>query len=277
MKNIRLIVLDLDGTVLTEAKEIHPRVREAVRRLLPHYRITFATGRSFPAARPYARELDIREPLIVLDGGLVKPPEGGPPLYRAPIPATLSRKILGQLLDQGVFFVANAEEGSFLSPQFAEHARELSRWGEAPHVGLPNPETPVYRIIVVAERPHLERLREHLASLPLRIALYPFRTGGNWYLDIRHPEATKGKALERLMAHLGLRREEVLAFGDYYNDLELFEVAGVRVAVANAVPPLKEQADFVTAGTNEEGGIAELLERLVAAKAAPTEAGQEPL
>ena len=264
MPNIRLIVLDLDGTVLTEEKRIHPRVKEAVGRLLPHYRITFATGRSFPAALPYAQELGIHDPLIVLDGGLVKPPEkAAAPLYRAPIPQELWEQILHRLLEQRVFFVANAEEGSFLNPQYAEYAETLGRWGEVPRAEVPAPHTPVYRIIVVAQRDRLEALRTAFSSLPLRVAVYPFRTGTDWYLDIRNPRATKGEALRRLMKHLGVRREEVLAFGDYYNDLELFEAAGVRVAVANAVPPLKAMADFVTTGTNEEGGIAEFLERLL--------------
>ena len=73
------------------------------------------------------------------------------------------------------------------------------------------------------------------------------------FLEFMNPEGTKGHALEHLAAHYGYQMSEVIAIGDSWNDREMLQKAGLGVAMENAVPALKEIADFITLSNNEEG------------------------
>jgi hypothetical protein len=83
-----------------------------------------------------------------------------------------------------------------------------------------------------------------------------------YFLEVMHVQANKAKALEVVARHYGIHRQEVMAIGDSYNDLEMIEWAGLGVAMGNAFEPVKEAADFVTT-SNEEEGVAEALRRFV--------------
>jgi len=81
-------------------------------------------------------------------------------------------------------------------------------------------------------------------------------------VDVTSPIATKGRALESCARGLGLAREQVMAIGDNYNDLEMLEFAGTPVVMGNAVDPLKTRG-FHQTGGQDEAGVAEAIHRLV--------------
>jgi hypothetical protein len=83
-----------------------------------------------------------------------------------------------------------------------------------------------------------------------------------YFLEVMHCEANKAKALEVIARHYGIERQEVMAIGDSYNDLEMIEWAGLGVAMGNAFKSIKDAADFVTA-SNDEEGVAEALRKFV--------------
>ena len=82
------------------------------------------------------------------------------------------------------------------------------------------------------------------------------------YLEVMHPEATKGRALAAVAEYFGVKQDEVMAVGDSYNDLEMIRWAGLGVAMANAPSVVRKEADYVTC-SNDENGVAEALERWV--------------
>jgi Cof subfamily protein (haloacid dehalogenase superfamily) len=83
-----------------------------------------------------------------------------------------------------------------------------------------------------------------------------------YFLEVMHCEANKAKALEVIALHYGIDRQEVMAVGDSYNDMEMIEWAGLGVAMGNAFEAVKDIADYVTA-SNEEEGVAEALRLFV--------------
>ena len=85
--------------------------------------------------------------------------------------------------------------------------------------------------------------------------------GQRTYLELLHPEVSKGAALRRIAHMLGVARDEVIAFGDSHNDLDMLAFAGVGVAMGNASAEVKALADLIT-DSNEDDGIATALERL---------------
>ena len=82
------------------------------------------------------------------------------------------------------------------------------------------------------------------------------------FLEITDRRATKGQALRRLAEREGIRRDEIIAFGDSCNDLDMLTYAGLGVAVANAMPAVRRAADLVTAA-NDADGVAEVIEKYV--------------
>ncbi|WP_072525073.1 HAD hydrolase family protein [Clostridium sp. Marseille-P3244] len=82
------------------------------------------------------------------------------------------------------------------------------------------------------------------------------------YAEVYSKEATKGNALAALAEHLGIRKEEIACIGDGENDLSMFRVSGLKIAMGNGVPELKEQADHVT-GTNRHKGAAEAIKKYI--------------
>ena len=118
---------------------------------------------------------------------------------------------------------------------------------------------PVEKINMFFAEPSLKgEIRQRLKEIPdiLITSSIPLN------LEINHPEATKGKGILRLAKHLGISREETMAFGDGENDLSMMKEAGIGVAMENGMKELKEKADYVT-GSNDEDGVAAAIDRFI--------------
>jgi Cof subfamily protein (haloacid dehalogenase superfamily) len=267
LKDIRLVVLDLDGTVLDAEFRPHPSVVRQLERLRGSVRFTLATGRGYRSASRYARELGIEDPIIVMDGGLVCSLDNCDPIHRAPIPETLRHPLLAFMREIAGFYVVYGEDQSYLPERFAGHKEAMTRWGFVPEIvseGVLG-DVEVFRFIAAGDRRILENLRNRVDSLNTRSIftyIFPSRSLPWHFMDIRSRQASKGYGLLKLMRHLGLKRKEVLCFGDFLNDIQLFNEAGVKVAMKNSVPELKEMADYVTRRSNQQGGAAEVLRML---------------
>jgi len=116
------------------------------------------------------------------------------------------------------------------------------------------------KITIIDEEEAMEEVEQHLKALyPHRLNLMLSRP---LFLEITHPQATKGRALKILADNLGVRREEILAFGDSFNDIDMLEYAGLGVAVENARPAVKKVADLISPPHHEDG-VAQILEQYV--------------
>jgi Cof subfamily protein (haloacid dehalogenase superfamily) len=104
---------------------------------------------------------------------------------------------------------------------------------------------------------HRNALMERLQDTPTRVTESEAE-----YLEFMDKAATKGSALERLAERLGIAREETAAVGDYLNDMEMLEWAGLSAAMGNGHPEAKRAAN-VTVSTNEEHGVAEFIDAYV--------------
>ena len=108
MSNIlKMIAMDLDGTLLDEEKNISQKDREAVREAIDRgYLVTLATGRMYRSALSYAQELGIKLPLVTYNGALVKDPSTGKTLAHWPLALETAKCIVGELLDQDIYVQA---------------------------------------------------------------------------------------------------------------------------------------------------------------------------
>lgn len=261
----KLLALDLDDTLLNNEFTISPRNRQAILEATRRgIIVTLATGRMFRSALTYARELELDVPLITYHGALVKKAYSGEEIYHRPVPLKEAREITGYLEERGCHLNLYVNDSLYVRED-----NELTRY----YVEIANVEfTSVGDLTVfLKEEPTkmtvINRDEEKLRSLwdtfkdryPEIISIALSRP---YFLEITHAQATKGQALKSLASSLGIEREEIMAVGDSYNDIDMIELAGMGVAVDNARREVKEAADFITS-SHQEDGVAEVVERFI--------------
>ncbi len=278
----RLVALDLDGTVLTNKKEISPRTREALRAARERGVITVvATGRAVHAALYFSREIG-GGPVICCNGAGILD-EHGTFLMRKPIPLPVLEPLLDLGREEGLLVECYTESGIVLdrpgrqiraymrwvrpSVSWSRAAlslfqlwrrnqiravRSLQRWIRRP--GIPA----VLKLMVIGEPPGLQRLAGRIQR---QLPQLEVTSSAPDNLEITAAGVSKGAALELLAAWLKVPRAAILAVGDSDNDLTMIRCAGTGVAMGNATDPIKAAADRVTA-TCDEDGVARIIEEL---------------
>lgn len=281
---IRLIALDVDGTLLTSAGEVSPAVRAAIRDAAAQgVHVTLATGRRLYAAREIAESLGLRLPLILHGGAVIQESATGAVLYEDAIPPAVLREAVAisrAHTYQPVLLESPAHGGRlYTGPEAAENraTREylITRDGltRTDHETLPT----LGNILSVAmfddELPPLLTLRDALvAALGERIGNLIDRpvtataSVKTFALDLFNAGCGKAKALDHLARQEGITLAETLVVGDYLNDLEMLAAVrdggGIAIAMGNAEPELKAVATAIV-GTNDADGVAEAIHRFI--------------
>ena len=268
MQRIKLVAVDLDDTLLRDDLTISEHTQEILRRVRESgVVVTISTGRMLPSARPYAEQLGFDVPIITYQGALVKSVFSGEVIYECPLNEDVARLVIQYGRKKGIHVNFYLEDKLYVErvTPVGEHYERLagvpftrvSDLEELLEAGLP------YKLLLIQEEQligqSLQELREILQKEGLDAHLTKSKPT---YLEVNHPKATKGTALEKLADWLGVSREEVMACGDSYNDLEMLEFAGCSVAVANAYPEVLSKAKYITSSNNEDG-VARALVKLV--------------
>jgi len=264
LHNIRLVALDLDGTLLDSSSVLVPGAKEAVRRVLEKgVGVTLATGRMFRSALPFARELGIDLPLIVYNGALIKDPESGEILWQKLLPLEVATSLVLKARAYNLAFNVYINDELLVEDvrseniTYSQQARvPLNRVDDMLRVLNTEP----LKFVAVHQGPELDLLEEEVRR-DLGDRVYITRSFPH-YLEIINPEASKAKGLALLAASRGISPAEVMVIGDSFNDVDMFRYAGLAVAMGNAPPDVRAHADYVT-GTNDEGGVAEALTRFI--------------
>jgi Cof subfamily protein (haloacid dehalogenase superfamily) len=281
---IRLIALDVDGTLLTSAGEVSPAVRMAIREAVARgIHVTLATGRRLYAARAYAAVLGFRLPLILHGGAVIQESSTGAVLYEDAIPPDVLREAVAISLAHGyqpVLLESPAHGGRLYTGPFEADNRAtreylIPREGvtRTDHATLPTLGNILSIAMLDDELPPLLALRDALVdALGDRISRLIDRpvtataSVKTFALDLFNAGCGKGKALAHLATQEGITLAETMVVGDYLNDLEMLTAVrdggGIAVAMGNAEPELKGVAT-ATVATNDNDGVAEAIHRFV--------------
>ena len=271
--DIRLIAVDLDGTLLNSQKELTPRTKEALTRAAEKgVHIVPATGRTFGGVPEIVRSLPFVRYGICINGGSVWDAQIDGAIHTAEIPyeraeeffdyveqfhtmydcyvdgwGKSDRKFFDHLLDyvdEDVVKIIKATRSPV--DDFRGYIRSLSH--DIQKIIL------FFRDLEVHDR-MIEKIRADLPDMAVTAAL-PCN------IELNNKDANKGAALRILCEHLGFGPEQAMAFGDGGNDQSMIETAGLGVVMANGVPELKAAADYITL-SNDEDGVAAAIEKFV--------------
>jgi Cof subfamily protein (haloacid dehalogenase superfamily) len=271
---IRLIAIDIDGTLL----DSHGRMPEANRAAIQAavdagIHVALVTGRSYPFARPVADPLPADVSLIVSNGAIERGMDGRTHARRL-LAADVARQVLAATRSfrdaAALIFDRDAERQVVFETMDWEQPNRKGYWlrnksmiDQCVPLELALTEDPIQVMFNggVADMRALSRaLAADGGAFTVSLTEYAHRDFS--LVDVTSPDATKGRALAWRAAQLGIRREEVMAVGDNFNDLEMLEFAGHPVVMGNAVPGLKERGWPITDG-HDEAGLASAINRFV--------------
>jgi hypothetical protein len=262
--SIKLVAIDLDDTLLDNSRAVSPRAKAAIAAAVARgVTVTVATGRMFPSALPYARQLELDVPLITYNGALVRCGLSGETLLHNPLDAATAGKVLALFRERGWHVQVYLDDVLYVRERNAAVRKyeEIAGIAAVP-VGdglwtLSGEPTKMLAMADPESIPGIDAAVRALCGGRIYTA-----ASKPYYLEITHPDATKGTALAFLAGRLGISRGEVMAIGDSVNDLDMIEYAGLGVAMGNASQQVKEAADAVVAA-NDADGVAAAIEEYV--------------
>ncbi|MGT2964939.1 Cof-type HAD-IIB family hydrolase [Streptococcus acidominimus] len=263
---IKLIALDLDGTLLTSDKQISAENKKALQAARAKgVHIVLTTGRPLKAIEPFLEELDLLGEgnySITFNGGLVQE-NTGRVLDKIGFGLEEARRIraVTQALDLPLALLVGGTVYTLPSEQKSLYA-VLSPLLEAVDISDADLQDITYNKAVTAiDATYLdERIPQIPQELHEQFEIFKSR---DILLEWSPKGVHKANGLTKLIQHLGIERSEVMACGDEENDLSMVEWAGLGVAMANASAKLKEVAEVVVPLTNDEHGVAWAIEQYI--------------
>jgi Cof subfamily protein (haloacid dehalogenase superfamily) len=269
--SIRLLAIDLDGTLVNHALEMNPRDVAAVKAAsAAGVTVVLATGRMFKSSMRYAQPLGLTGPIINYQGAVVREISSREIWYRCELAVDVQQRVLAfaeprdwhvnAYVDE-VVYTARARPEADLYARVAmvpyEVVGPLSNWVYQPAT----------KLVLVTLDPN---------DVPARMAELASWVGAagrvtrslDWFVEVVDPRVSKSAALSIVAKRLGIEQPDVCAIGDNLNDEDMISWAGFGVAMGNAPDALKSQAKYVTAPI-QEAGVAQVIERFVIGKEEP--------
>ncbi len=278
--NVRLIAIDIDGTLLDPQFQISEANLAALRRAhASGVEIVLVTGRRHMFAMPIAEVLGFDLWLISSNGAVTKSTRGDH-FFTDRLPATTARKLvrhMDEFRGNAVLTFDREDRGALVVERADELHGSISRWMEKnaayiQHVVplenalVTDPIQAMYCGSVDRMRQAQQRLQTAGMADQITVLKTEYVARDLTILDVLNAGCSKGHALERWARHRGIIRNQVMAIGDNYNDVEMLEFAGVPVIMGNACSELK-QFGWMETASNEHSGVAAAVEQVLDAKA----------
>lgn len=260
-RNIRLLAIDLDGTLLNDERLVTPGSAEAIMRARSSgVTVALASGRIFPSLRPFAEQLGLTGPFICANGAHILDFEGGEIAFKELDRAARSAVIdVAEAMDLHLNAYTRTELLLLRETEWSEMYRRRAR-AVVPRIAdrAELLDAEISKMMLVGAPTDIAKIRAQIE--PEMEALSVRLTESEpEYLEFLAPGAHKGAALEEISKRMGVARTETAAIGDYLNDVEMLSWAGFSAAVENAAEEAKCVSDVVVR-SNEEGGVVQFID-----------------
>lgn len=281
---IRLLVLDVDGTVSNSRHEIEDRTVAAVARVrAAGIAVLLATGRRYRDVLPVAARLGLTGEIVTASGALVKRNTDHATLFRAGFAPGVIDEVLERIMARGhepILYTDSYAEGfDFHCRRLPEKSHDGPPAGVAEYLAINHhlaridpdlhrrPPAGVFAGFTMGPRDAMLDLEAELHALcPGRLSLHVIRSPRyrDWMCEIAPTGVTKWSGVAAIAAAAGLHAERICAVGDDLNDLPMIRSAGLGIAMGNAAPEVLAVADRVVA-SHDDGGIVEVADLILAA------------
>lgn len=264
---IKLIVSDIDGTLVTSSNELSELTIQQIKRLQQkNIYFSLASQRVHSSIVPIAKKLNMNIPFISLNGSLIQDCEGNVILSKSTIDKKYVEKAI-RLANKYYVKIALCYNDQIVYTEENSVIRDfMTRLGttytlvKSYNDYLDN----VLEIIMLGNDRKVMRNIQKKMTLPLGLYLkvkyyrsHSFH--GVYNIEITRKGINKKKGLRLLAKYLKLKKDEVLVFGDWYNDRDLFQFGATNITLDNAVDELKDMAHYVSEKSNDEDGVGHFL------------------
>jgi Cof subfamily protein (haloacid dehalogenase superfamily) len=254
---IRLVAVDLDGTLLNDSKQVTQQTAGALA-CLPQreVKLIIASARPPRSVRQIYQSLGLDTLQINYNGALIWDEPNQRPVFHRPIEGQLARTIIEHARDMFEETIVTCE---ILDRWYTDRADDGSHTTETGKLFQPDVicdieqlcAQPITKLMFLGEPRLILRLEDTLTEAFHGQATI-LKTDRD-LLQIMHPQTSKAIALAKVAAHYGVPMEEVMAIGDAPNDVGMLQAAGVSIAMDNAHPLVKDVADWVAPSNNDHG------------------------
>ncbi len=251
----KLVVCDIDGTLVNDSKVVSPVNREAIERFRREGgELSLATGRIEKSVASYCRDLAIRVPVILYNGARIYNPHTGEVIKDLCLtPAEVRRA--ASLIPGFPFDFIFYSRGEAYILRRTDAVKAYEKGDGFTCAVVPDLQRiidkQITKILMIGDNRYFDKFRKLFREgTDCRANLVQSE---NTYLEILPEGTNKGKALKDLASHLGLSLDEVICFGDNLNDLEMIQMAGMGVAMSNGRKEVREAADLVAPENNKDG------------------------
>ncbi|QSX05368.1 HAD family phosphatase [Sedimentibacter sp. zth1] len=261
----KLIAVDLDDTLLKDDLTISDNNKKAIKKAIDKGVIfTLATGRVTKSAVNIAKELNLQVPIITFQGATIHNHMTSKNIIEEYLMVEDVYKIIDfaqlnnihcNLYDNSCIYVAKENKWS-------DYYRTLSKGSNLKAVGnlLDSGLKSTPKMILIDEVENIEKIRHEVEKLNIE-NINIFTSKPN-FLEITLANASKGHALERYAKMFNIKKEEVIAIGDSFNDLTMIGYAGLGVCMENGKEDIKDISDYITL-SNENDGVANVIEKFI--------------
>lgn len=262
----RAIALDLDGTLTNHDKEVTPITRQALMRAQKDgAHIILASGRPTYGIAPIADHLEIDKYngyVLSYNGGKIVNWQTKEELYSNHLPTNVIPILYNYAKENGYALLGYAGKEIITEMPDDKYVKEESRINKMEIRKVDNLleslESNPTKLLMTGDASLMIKAEEELAEI-VGNRMDVFRSAP-FFIELVPKGIDKAQSLNRLLELIGLSTNDMIAFGDGYNDLSMLKLAGVGVAMANAVPEVRAEADFITK-SNEEDGVAFAIEK----------------
>jgi len=257
--DIRLVALDLDGTLLNEHKQIHEQDIKIIQEIMSKgVLVTLASARPLCSMLPYAQQLGIKIPIISLSGSYVSDMQESKILLEKTIDLAAFREMVMVFEEKDYYIKAYSKSRLFVQED-DEVTQRYSNVFKVPYTAvgkkqLRSLDMSLLRLAIFDEPSRIEEARGILGEWSNYFKVIRDTDRG---LEIVESTVSKGTALKSLCQKFNISLEQVMAIGNEGSDLAMIQSAGLGIAMGNACKELKEHADHVTKENTECGvGVA---------------------
>jgi Cof subfamily protein (haloacid dehalogenase superfamily) len=267
LNQFKLVISDIDGTLMSSRQPLHPFTKQVLKEIREHGLLfTLASGRNLPSAKAIAEELAIDLPMVLANGCIVQALDGNV-LHRALMPVEITKRVIYITDEHGNDLVLFVDDRLYfkkmtgnIEPIFGhipEAYCEVGDWANFAD------RFPTINKCMILERKLPEKLvaLEQIFKDELTGKAEFYKTSLH-HLEIMPSGVSKASGLKKLVEHLGIQMEEVMAFGDYDNDADMLSAAGLGIAVENATENVKNNADMII-GLCADNAPAQFLKELL--------------
>jgi hypothetical protein len=261
---VRLVVADVDGTLLTPDKIVTPRASAVVREVIEAgIAFTISSGRPPLGMKMLIDKLSLRDPIAAFNGGLVVRPDFSV-IREHLVSAEAAQSVIGTLTKHKLDVWVYSDDEWYVTSRHGRHVDREEWTVTFPPTVVPTYEGVLDRVVkIVGVSDDDEAMAHCVAEVQQQLGhVVSAALSQPYYLDVTHPKANKGEVVSALSALLAIPTAQIVTIGDMPNDVRMFLRSGVSIAMGNASAEVQRAATFVTTSNREEG-FALAMERFV--------------